>query len=226
MQNLSNRLQTAAQFCRDGAAIADIGTDHAYLPIYLVQTGRAVRAIASDIAPGPLNSAKKNIDAAGLAGFIELRLGNGLTTIGAQDADDIFICGMGGLVMSEMIDNAAWLRQGGKRLILQPMTKAYELRKFLFSSGFDIIAEKAVRDAQKIYTVMCAEYAGSVDYEDLLCYTGRLAPGTDAFARDYLIKVCSDLDNRINGAKATGDYAAASYLLSIKAKIEEITDVK
>ncbi|HIZ16447.1 MAG TPA: class I SAM-dependent methyltransferase [Firmicutes bacterium] len=216
----------AAQFCRDGAAIADIGTDHAYLPIYLVQTGRAVRAIASDIATGPLNSAKKNIDAAGLAGLIELRLGDGLTTIGAQDADDIFICGMGGLVMSEMIDSAAWLKHGDKRLILQPMTKAYELRKFLFSNGFDIIAEKAVRDARKIYTVMCAEYVGGVDYEDLLCYTGRLAPSTDLFARNYLIKVCLDLDNRINGAKATGDYAVVSYLSYIKAKIEEIADIK
>lgn len=222
MQTLSSRLQTAAQFCRPGSAVADIGTDHAYLPIYLVQTGKAVRAIASDIAPGPLESARKNINAAGLAGLIELRLGNGLTTIGAQDADDIFICGMGGLIMSEMIGAAGWLKQGGKRLILQPMTKAYELRKFLFLSGFNIISEKAVRDAQKIYTVMCAEYAGGTVYDDLLFYTGRLEVSTDVCAGDYLVKVCSDLNNRIKGANAVGDSETAEYLSSIKKKIEAI----
>lgn len=222
MQTLGNRLKTAAQFCRDGAAVADIGTDHAYLPIYLIQSGKAVRAIASDIAKGPLESARKNVVEAGLAASIELRLGNGLSTIGAHDADDIFICGMGGLVMSEIIDSASWIKQGGKRLILQPMTKAYELRKHLFLNGFNIVAEKAVKDAKKLYTVICSEYSGNTVSDELLFYTGRLNVNEDEFAGAYLTKVCFDLSNRMIGALANNDNILAWHLAQIKEKIEKL----
>lgn len=222
MQALSSRLKTAAQFARAGLTIADIGTDHAYLPIYLVQKGTSVRAIASDIAEGPLESARKNVERAGLSGLVELRLGSGLSTIGAHDADDIFICGMGGLVISEIIAATPWLKNGGKRLVLQPMTKAYELRKFLFSNGYDIKAERAVRDAHKVYTVMCAEYSGEIKGNELLFYAGRLDPVTDGCANDYLRKVCMDISNKIIGAAAVGDSAGEARLISVRKEIERL----
>lgn len=220
MQRLSSRLETAARFCRDGARIADIGTDHAYLPISLVGSHRAAHAVATDIAEGPLGTAAGNVRRAGLDGYIELRLGDGLSVIDAHDADDIFICGMGGLAVSEMIMSAPWLREG-KRLILQPMTKVYELRKRLFSEGFSVLEERAVCDAGKVYTVICAEYTGRVCGDVLSIYTGRLNVKDDPCARLYLEKVYRDVSSRILGA-AGGEARELTYVKnSIRALLDE-----
>ncbi len=224
MQVLSNRLQNAAKYCRPAARIADIGTDHAYLPINLVQTRRASYAVATDIAPGPLDMARKNVEKFGLSKYIELRLGDGLSVIDAHEADDIFICGMGGIVMSEMINAAPWLKLGGKRLILQPMTRAYELRRYLYLNGYSIITEHAVSDANHVYTVMCCEYGGRVSNDELLFFTGGLDPENDPCARLYLEKVYADVSNRLIGAAVTFDRDKKDCLTYVRNEIKRMMD--
>ncbi|MBQ8388447.1 MAG: SAM-dependent methyltransferase [Clostridia bacterium] len=181
---LKNRLQAAASFVRRGSAIADVGTDHAWLPIYLLSRGIASRAVASDINEGPLCRARINIPK-NLSKKIELRLTDGLAGIEDFGAQDILICGMGGELIARILQDAPFTKDKNIRLILQPMTKAPYLREFLLSAGFRIIDE-ALADDDRIYQVICAEYCGeSEEYSPVELLLGRhnIAHGGELFTR-------------------------------------------
>ena len=159
---LSKRLLAAADFVRPSSFIADIGSDHAYLPIYLSTLGKIRGAVASDINEGPVARAKINVASAHLQRKIATVLTDGLSGIDAYAPDDIFICGMGGELIASIIGAAPWTKDKKIRLILQPMTHAEKLRDFLNSEGFSIIGEKIVKE-DKLYTVICAEYSGNTE---------------------------------------------------------------
>lgn len=156
---LSKRLSTAASYVRSGAFVADIGTDHAYLPIYLVSNGIARLALASDINEGPILKAKENILKYDLTDKIYTEIANGLDKIEKYNPTDIVICGMGGELIAKILDSSSYIKSKNIRLILQPMTSIYELREYL-SNGFSTIAENIVREDNKLYQVMCVEYDG------------------------------------------------------------------
>lgn len=156
------RLAAAAAFAREGARAADIGTDHASLPIYLVGNGISPLALACDINAGPLKAAKANISAAGLSDKIETLLTDGLSGVEAFDPEDVYILGMGGELIWRIVDNSQISRKAGVKLILQPMTHAHDLRQGLFQNGFNIIDETLVRDRDRVYQVMVAQYDGHV----------------------------------------------------------------
>ena len=156
---LSERLRTAASYVRSGAFVADIGTDHAYLPIYLVLGGVASKALASDINEGPILKARENISKYGLDNKISTQIANGLDGVEAFAPSDIVICGMGGELIARIIDASPYVKNAGVRLILQPMTCVYELREYL-QNGFCIIDESIVCEDGKIYQIICAEYDG------------------------------------------------------------------
>ena len=158
---LSKRLGTAASLVRDGAIVADIGTDHAYIPIYLVQLGKVTKAIASDINEGPIARARENISQCMLNDRIITCIANGLEGIEAYEPDDVLICGMGGELIAEIIEKSDYIKCDDKRLILQPMTCAYELRNYL-KNGFKIIDEAVVYEDGKYYQIICACYDGEM----------------------------------------------------------------
>lgn len=166
---LSKRLCVAADFVRDGVFVVDVGTDHAHLPIELCRRGRVKGVLACDVAEGPLANAARSIEAAGLKGQIALRQSDGLLAVQPQEADDVIIAGMGGDLIARIIAAAPWLREGGRRLILQPVTSADDLRDRLCEMGYEILTERAVYDGGRLYTVM------------LVAYSGRTA----TFGRDY-----------------------------------------
>ena len=157
---LDARLSTALDFVRTGAVVADIGTDHAYLPAALVLSGRAVSAIAADINPGPLVHAAETVAKYGLADRITLRETDGLHGLEGMGVTDILIFGMGGELIARIIDEAPLACSSGIRLILQPMTKHAELRNWLCSHGFAIRGERLSQAAGKIYQTICAGYTG------------------------------------------------------------------
>lgn len=157
---INDRLLDATKFVRAGARLADVGTDHAYLPIYLAQTGKISTAIATDINAGPLESARKNIAAYGYSDRIAVLLCDGLSEVSAEDVDDIAILGMGGELIARIIEYAPWLRSRGKRLILQPMTHPERLREALLKSGFAIIDESISEDRGRVYQTICAVWDG------------------------------------------------------------------
>ena len=157
---LNARLESAVPFVRDGADFADVGTDHAYLPIFLAECGKINNAVASDINEGPLMRAKDNIEKYGLSEKIETVLCDGLSGIGKFEPTDIAIFGMGGELIVKIIDEAPWVKNEDIRLILQPMTHPEKLREYLFSEGFKIVDEVLSKDRGRIYQTLCVNYDG------------------------------------------------------------------
>ena len=150
---LSPRLQMVADFVPPCACAADIGTDHGYLPVWLLQNGVVQTAIAADIHVGPLANARKSAAAYDLEERVRFVQADGLQFSGAQAADVIAIAGMGGETICTILAAAPWLRQG-KRLVLQPQSKVAELVDWLWRSGFTIEDAALCRDSGKRYLAL------------------------------------------------------------------------
>ena len=160
---LDARLLAVASLVREGAYLADVGTDHAYLPVYLAECGIIAKAVASDIHKGPLESADKNIREAGFSDQIQTLLADGLQGIEKFPVTDIAIAGMGGLMIRGILEKAQFLRtENSPHLILQPMQHIPELRRYLAENGFAIMEEKQALSDGKFYQIMLAVYDGQV----------------------------------------------------------------
>lgn len=143
-------------------ALADIGTDHGYIPIYAIKTGRAKRAIACDVKVGPLGRARENIKLNNLDEIVETRLGSGLRVIEDNEVDCVSIAGMGGMLMIDILREREKLVMGLNRLVLQPQRDIKDVRKYLHQIGFRIINEEMTLDIRegmgsKFYTVITSE---------------------------------------------------------------------
>ncbi|UJF14809.1 tRNA (adenine(22)-N(1))-methyltransferase TrmK [Jeotgalibaca sp. MA1X17-3] len=163
---LSQRLETAASFVKKGARLADIGSDHAYLPCYLAQKGWITSAIAGEVVLGPFTAAKKQIEQSNVCEVVEARLGDGLSVVEPEDhIDTITICGMGGDLIARILDAGKEEQRlkGIQRLILQPNNSEPKLRMWLLTNGYKIIEEKIIEENEKIYEILVAEC--SVDLE-------------------------------------------------------------
>ncbi len=154
------RLRLAASFVREGAVFADIGTDHAYLPIYLLERGRIPRAIAADIGEGPLARARAHLAAVGMSDRVRTVLTDGLRGLDREGLTDIAICGMGGELIAAIIEEASFLRDPAIQLILQPMSRAAVLRRYLAENGFAIREERLARAAGRVYACLSVFYDG------------------------------------------------------------------
>ena len=150
---LTPRLQLLADWVPQGTRLADIGTDHGHLPVWLSLQGRIVSAVASDLRKGPMERAKENGRTYG-AQNIDYRLGNGLGEISSEEVDVIVIAGMGGETICSILEEAPWTADGEHTLLLSPHTKAEELRRYLMEHGFEIRREALVYDRGTIYPVM------------------------------------------------------------------------
>lgn len=157
------RLNTLAKMVDPGSRLADIGTDHAYLPIELVKEGKISYAIASDIAAGPLKNAKTDISEAGLTSKIETRLGAGLSTIKKEDKiDTVVVAGMGGKLITEIL-NTAWLNHFiFPTLILEPNIGEEGVRSWLMIHGYQISQEELIFTAGHSYELIKARFIGKV----------------------------------------------------------------
>lgn len=153
---LSTRLAAIASFVPRGSHVIDVGTDHAYIPIYLVEEGLAVSCLATDINKGPLEKAKKNLVAHGIH-HVELMQTNGVEGINPDQGDVLMISGMGGYLIVDILKRGQALLKNIKRLILQPQQDIVEVRKYLHTIGFCIVDETFVKDEEKYYTVIVAE---------------------------------------------------------------------
>jgi len=150
---LSDRLMTIARFIEKGASVADIGTDHGLLPIYLAQGGLCRSIFASDISASPIESAKRSATKHGACHFITFSVAPGLSEVNQAAVDTIVIAGMGGETISKILEGAPWARYG-KRLILQPQSRAGELCRFLSENGYAIFDCTLVKERHRIHAVM------------------------------------------------------------------------
>lgn len=205
---LDGRLNSVGKFVRQGAEFADIGTDHAYLPIYLLKAGRIKSAVASDINEGPLSSARANANEAGLSDRIRFILTDGARGLERFGLTDVAIAGMGGELIADIIDASAFLKDEKIRLILQPMSKQSYLRRYLAEHGFEVVMEEYSSSAGKFYVTMCVEYTAKPhtidDYEAELGKREFLSEPTKE-ARGYLEKKKKSFLRAANGKSASSD---------------------
>ncbi len=157
IDKLSLRLRRIASYIPNGAKVADIGSDHAYLPCYAVKKGKASYAVAGEVAIGPYESAKKQVKTEGLEADIDVRLGDGLRVIAKNEVDCIVIAGMGGALITSILTAGKEKLENVKRLILQPNIGAIHIRKWLVHNGWELVAEEILEEYDKIYEILVAE---------------------------------------------------------------------
>lgn len=161
---LTARLEKISSLVDPGKKIADIGTDHAYIPSYLMSKGLVSEAILTDVNKGPLDNAKSEISKLGFEDRCQLRLGNGLEVVKPGEVDQIIIAGMGGILISEILEAGRSTAIAAEKLILQPMQAQEELRQYLDRSGYEIESEHIVREDFRIYEILVVRYRG-LDYQ-------------------------------------------------------------
>ncbi len=193
MVKLSNRLLAVASFVTDGNVLADVGTDHGYIPIYLMQEKRIPRAIAMDINAGPLQRAKEHIDLYGLNNYIEIRLSDGVAALDPGEVDTVLVAGMGGGLVMHILEEGKEVCRQAKELILQPQSELERVRAYLWSNGYVILGEDIVLEDEKFYPMMRVVYRNEVDTENaenlLFCRYGKLLlEQKHAVLKEYLVR--------------------------------------
>ncbi len=187
--NLNPRLEKIAKLIPPCRSLADIGTDHAYIPIYAVLCGLADFAVASDVNPGPVKRAEENVKRYGLDKKISLRLGNGLETINPDEAEVIVIAGMGGLLISNILEASREIVNSAKLLILQPMTAQRELREYLVKIGLAPGTEYLVAEEDKIYNIFAVSQNSQTTYteQELIFGKGLEKTSPEFFEKHQLV---------------------------------------
>lgn len=158
---LSDRLQACANLVIPGNVAVDVGTDHGFLPIYLLKNGICPRVLAADLREKPLETARKNAAAAGMENKLEFYLSDGLSQVPMEGVDTVICAGMGGDLIAQILLAAkdCWVPK--RQFILQPQSAVSDLREFLSKQGFSILSEHFVEDAGFIYTVMNVRWVGA-----------------------------------------------------------------
>ncbi len=224
MIKLSPRMMMAAQLVRPGRCVCDIGTDHAYLPAYLVLNGISPSALACDIGKGPLENARKSVEAYGIADKIELRLSDGLDEICEDEAQEFVFCGMGGTLMAELIGRCSWLKNSDKHIVVQPMSHIDDIRRYFIENGFEIENECVCVDSGHIYAAASAYYTGErKDYPPGYVYYGKLAENADSLSLLYIEKQLLRLIKHSKGIENNPDLR--EEYIQLQAIISDITEV-
>lgn len=199
---LSPRLRTVADMVTKGASVADVGTDHGYLPIWLIKNGICPKAIATDLRAQPLQSGINNAKSSGVADLIDFRLCNGLELVRSDEVEEITICGMGGDTMAEIIDASPWSKS--KPMVLQPSRSADDLRKYLARTGLIIECERLVMDAGLMYSVFRVIPGAPYSITPAESYASRaLLNSDDPLLHDYLKRMESVLSKAVKGTEVS-----------------------
>lgn len=211
---LSKRLKTVADELKY-RTVADIGTDHAYIPIYLLQNNLIDKAYACDINSAPLDKARKNINKYGFNDKIKLRLGNGLSAIKPFEAETAIISGMGGMLIIDILKSE--VTNSFKQLILQPQIDIYSVRKYLHKIGFKIENEEMIFEYSKYYTIINAVkgkeiYNNEYDY----IFGKKLIDKKNSILKQYITCIIEKQNNIIFQLKEIPTYNAKQKLEVIK----------
>ncbi|HHY52583.1 MAG TPA: SAM-dependent methyltransferase [Clostridiales bacterium] len=218
------RLQMLANKIPKGAVVADIGTDHGYLVCYLAEMGICSYAYACDIGEKPLENARREIQSRGLETKVETRLTDGLQGLPLDSITHIVIAGMGGELIASILEACPEARSNRLRFLLQPMTKAERLRKWLCQNGFEIVAEDGVESGKFLYTVMEVIYTGKVwEPKPLYFWTGKLPQSNCPASKTLLGRVAARLRRAGEGLSASQkENELGKEYLALAAEIEGI----
>ncbi len=225
MVTLDKRLEACSEFISGKGIVCDVGTDHAYLPAYLVLNNMCSGAVAGDINEGPLKYAQQTVEKYGLGDRIRLVQTDGLEGISPENISDVVIAGMGGETICEILSKAEWLRKN-VNLVLQPMTRAAYLRRWLYRNGFDIKAERAVKHERFVYTVINAVYAGNRFNIGFIAENiGKIDYRSDD-GRAYVLKQYDKIGNIALGLSKAGKNGEAELFIRSAEKLRHILEGK
>ena len=208
---LSNRLLACCSFVHPGDRVADVGCDHGYLSIHLLQNGIASSAIASDVNEQPLQSAKHNAAKFGVQDKITFQLSDGVQNI-PRDFDCMVCAGMGADTMMSILDAAPWLKSEKYRLILQCQSKRPELRKYLYQQGYAIRRETLAQDGKFIYPIMEVVFAPGENLSGAEYYiTPALLKSGSPLLPAFLDRVIDGVQKTVDGLARTGGEKHEEY---------------
>ncbi len=220
---LSNRLLAVAELCGDSKRVADVGTDHGYVPIWLLKSGLAEHVIASDINAEPLENARRNADAYGIGNGLELVLSDGVSHLAADSAETIIIAGMGGETISDILSPAGWIADGRHSLVLQPMTKQPDLISWLYKRGFFIEYARLAEDSGEIYIIFLVRAGRRKPPEG----AGLIIPEALFIERPPLLLPYLDVNIRrissaVNGMKNSKDIRNPERIAELERVLEDL----
>ena len=223
---LTARLRAVADLVPPGAALADIGTDHAYLPAWLLGRGAVRRAIAADINRGPLDRAKLTAQQYNCTDRMEFRLCDGLAGIAPDEVDTIVIAGMGGETVAAILQAAAWVCDERYTLILQPMSAQSDLRGWLWYNGFSIREEQLVCEGDKLYNILVAKYGNAKRLSAGEEWAGQQSRDMDQPLRgEYLTRLLSKIERAVAGisrGKSGGQDGRLEKLRQVQTELLEM----
>ncbi len=223
---LAKRLAVLALQVPAGSVVADIGTDHAYLPVYLVEKGICHGVIATDLNPGPFRSAVSKVEERGLGSKIDLRLGYGLKVLQPGEADVLVLAGIGGNTIREILAASPEVLKTVQKLVLQPMADPGDLRTWLASNGWRISDEHLLQEDGRIYVVVAAEPGREKTEDSCLLELGpRLLEKKDPLMDVYLQGIVEKYERALNGLAAARSGAARERAGALKARLERIKEV-
>ncbi|MBR5515075.1 MAG: SAM-dependent methyltransferase [Clostridia bacterium] len=202
---LNKRLLCASSFVEKGAYVADVGCDHAYLPIYLIENNIASGVVAADINEGPCEKARENIKKHSLTNVIKVIKTDGLYGIEKYRPDNIVICGMGGDLIWKILSASEYTKCSSPLLILQPMTKQNVLRKELLENGYNIVDEELCTD-DRLYEIIVARYDGiKREWNDAHLLCGKLnAEKKTPLFHEHIKKITDQYTTIIKGKSTAG----------------------
>ncbi|SKC79461.1 tRNA (adenine(22)-N(1))-methyltransferase [Maledivibacter halophilus] len=224
---LNSRLKTISELVPKESVVADIGTDHAYLPVYLIKNKIAKRVIAADINIGPLNNAEKTINNYGMEKYIETRLGNGLRAIKPGEIDTAIIAGMGGLLIRDILRESKEVVDTIKTFIFQPMIAQDELRKWFCKNNFKIDNERLAKEGNKFYEILVVS-RGEMTIKDSIYYEVgmKLIENNDPYIKEFVDLKLKKYSEILKNVEEENSIKAKEKYLECKIKIKKLKEVK
>lgn len=219
---LSKRLSAIALLIPESGGVADVGTDHGYIPVWLRQNGHEGKIYATDINSGPLDKAREHALRQSAHKDISFLLCDGLEQVPPQEVQTVVMAGMGGETIAGILSAAPWTGQGGRTLILQPMTKSGELRLWLFENGYEVLSEQLVEEG-KVYEILTARGGADKSYSPAELFTGH----TDLIEKDELYPKQLDLliskfSRACGGLKSSSKHEDISRLRELEGILSEL----
>ncbi len=223
---ISDRLLTIANFVPKNSIVIDIGTDHGYIPAYLIENNISKKVIATDISKESLNKGKSYIMDLSLENEIDTRVGDGFQVLKPFEADTAIIAGMGGLLITDILENRRDISRTITHFILQPMVASNNLRKYLYNNSFKIIDEKLVKEGENLYEIIYAKQGKDYIEKDIYFEIGKkLIENKDPLLEEFInhkIKLSKDILDKIEDKSTLKSIERRQALTK---KIEEYQEV-
>lgn len=220
---LDSRLACVASLVKKCDCVIDVGTDHAYLPVFLLKNEVCKSAYACDVKKGPLENAKETVKDFGLEEKIETVLSDGLDNVKPEKNCCVVLAGMGGILISELLDRAGWLSDESVQIVAQPMSHAEYVRRFFYDNGFTITEEKTAADKRHVYLSLSAVYTGKrTVYTEGQLYYGKLFGNGDETSYRFLKQQYDRLKKRYDAICPDEKYKEES--LTLKTILDEFDE--